>query len=261
MSLFFVISLLASTIGTICGIGGGIIVRPVLDALSVADVAIVSFLSSCMVLTMSLYSVLRSTVAKENIIDARRSTPLAIGAAIGGIAGSMLFSFTFSFVGNQNIIGVIQASCLGILAICTIVFTVLRKRFPSRNISNTAICLLIGLSLGIMSSFLGIGGGPMNMIAFYYFFSMDPKTSAANSIYVILISQITNVATVFITNAVPITEWLPLLAMVLGGISGGMLGRIINKRISENAVAYLFIGCMFLVVFISGFNVFQFSIS
>ena len=47
--IFFIVSFLSSTIGAICGIGGGIIIKPVLDSLNVLEVSKVSLLSSCTV--------------------------------------------------------------------------------------------------------------------------------------------------------------------------------------------------------------------
>ena len=45
--LILMICFLASFIGAICGIGGGIIIKPFLDSYGVADVKTISFLSSC----------------------------------------------------------------------------------------------------------------------------------------------------------------------------------------------------------------------
>ena len=42
--IYFIVSLLASVIGGICGIGGGVIIKPTLDMLGVADLATVGFL-------------------------------------------------------------------------------------------------------------------------------------------------------------------------------------------------------------------------
>ena len=61
--LFFVVSLLASVAGAICGIGGGVIIKPVLDMAHLADVSTISFLSGCTVLSMSCYSVGKSMLA------------------------------------------------------------------------------------------------------------------------------------------------------------------------------------------------------
>ncbi len=49
----------ASAAGSICGIGGGVLIRPILDATGRMDVASVSFLSGCTVLSMSAVSLYR----------------------------------------------------------------------------------------------------------------------------------------------------------------------------------------------------------
>ena len=54
----------ASIVGAICGIGGGVIIKPLLDAFGIASVAEISFLSGCTVLSMSCYSVVKALAAK-----------------------------------------------------------------------------------------------------------------------------------------------------------------------------------------------------
>ena len=54
--LVLLVSFFACTVGAICGIGGGILIKPVLDATGVADVATINFLAGCTVLSMTLYS-------------------------------------------------------------------------------------------------------------------------------------------------------------------------------------------------------------
>ena len=55
--LFFLVSFGTSVAGGICGIGGGVIIKPVLDFWGIASVAAASFLSGCTVLSMSFYNV------------------------------------------------------------------------------------------------------------------------------------------------------------------------------------------------------------
>ena len=50
---YFIISLLASVAGAICGIGGGVIIKPTLDLFHLDSVSTISFLSGCTVLAMS----------------------------------------------------------------------------------------------------------------------------------------------------------------------------------------------------------------
>ena len=55
--VFFLVSILSSIVGSICGIGGGVIIKPVLDAVGIMSVSSISFLSGCTVLAMSIVSV------------------------------------------------------------------------------------------------------------------------------------------------------------------------------------------------------------
>ena len=80
--LFLLVSFGASIIGAICGIGGGVIIKPVLDAFGVLSVGTISFLSSCTVLAMSCYSVLKNLSNGENRIDLQITIPLAVGGAV-----------------------------------------------------------------------------------------------------------------------------------------------------------------------------------
>ena len=121
------------------------------------------------------------------------------------------------------------------------------------------VFLFIGLLLGIMSSFLAIGGGPINLVVFYFFFSRDTKTAAQNSLYVILVSQITSLLATLVTGSVPPFGWLSLVLMVAGGIGGGMIGRAFNKRMDNKAVDKLFIGLMVVIMGISLYNVYQYT--
>lgn len=54
--LVFLVCFAASVVGSICGIGGGVIIKPVLDAFGIMDVSTLSFLSGCTVLSMTTYS-------------------------------------------------------------------------------------------------------------------------------------------------------------------------------------------------------------
>ena len=87
----FAVCLCASTIGGICGIGGGVVIKPLLDATGIMSVSTVSFLSGLTVLAMAMISVYKNR--KTNELDTRRSIPLGIGAAVGGLAGKQIFDF------------------------------------------------------------------------------------------------------------------------------------------------------------------------
>ena len=150
--LFFCVSFFASIAGAICGIGGGVIIKPVLDMLGLASVATISFLSGCTVLSMSCYTVGKNIAAGDNRVDFRTGTPLAIGAAVGGVVGKQLFSTIAGMFPNPNTVGVVQSICLAIITIGTFVYTLFKARIQGKHITNPTFCVIIGLVLGLMSS-------------------------------------------------------------------------------------------------------------
>ena len=257
MVFLLLVSFFASVGGAICGIGGGVIIKPALDALNIASVSTISFLSGCTVLSMSCYSVGKALAAKESLVDFKTGTPLALGGAVGGIVGKSLFSALTAMFSQQSV-GICQSLCLAALTLMTICYTLNQRRIRTHHITNPVVCVLVGLVLGILSSFLGIGGGPINLVVLYYFFSMSTKVAAQNSLYIILISQITSLGTTLLTGAVPPFQWSWLILMVVGGISGGMVGRKINKRIDDRQVERLFIGLMVIITLISLYNAWRF---
>ena len=252
--LFFVVSFLSCIVGAICGIGGGVVIKPVLDLLQMGAPATINFLSGCTVLSMSLYSVSKALRAGDSKVEMSTGTPLALGAAVGGVAGKELFSAVKTFFGGSPMVGGVQAIALGIITVGTLIYTMNKARIATRTTSNKAVCVVIGLLLGVMSSFLGIGGGPINLVVLGFFFSMDTKTAAANSLYIILFSQAASLLATLVTGSVPEFQVSALLLMVAGGIGGGIVGRKLNKKMDNRAVDKLFIGLMVLIVAICVYN-------
>ena len=256
--IFLGVSFGASVVGAICGIGGGVLIKPILDAFGVLSVASISFLSGCTALSMSCYSVLKARLSKESLVDLKTGTPLAIGAAIGGVTGKMMFQYLSDMFTNKDQVGAIQAVCLLMITLGTMIYTLKKDQIKTLHVQNPLVCIAIGLVLGICSSFLGIGGGPINLVVLFYFFSMDTKTAAQNSLYIILFSQITSLVNTLITHTVPEFEVGLLILMVGGGILGGAAGRIVNKRMDVNMVNKLFIGLMAVIMLICAYNIYQF---
>lgn len=256
--IFAAVSFLASVAGAICGIGGGVLIKPILDMFGVLSVASISFLSGCTVLSMSCYSVVKARLSGSSLVDMRTGTPLAIGAALGGIGGKMMFQYISGLVEDKNQVGAVQAACLLIITLGTLIYTLKKDRIKTRQVSNVWVCILIGLVLGIFSSFLGIGGGPINLVVLFYFFSMDTKTAAQNSLYIILFSQIASLVNTLATGSVPEFGIGLLVIMVGCGILGGAAGRVVNRRMNGEMVNKLFVGLMAAIMMICGYNIVKF---
>lgn len=257
---FFLICFIASIIGAICGIGGGIIIKPALDSFGILDVAAISFLSSCTVLAMTTYSVFRNRWHGISNVKLLESMPLIIGSVGGGIAGKALFNALSASIGNLQLVGTIQAICLIVVTFGTLIFTVYKSKIPSLQINSALASICIGCVLGLMSSFLGIGGGPINLVVLFFFFSMPTKLAVENSLTIIFFSQLANLLISFATSSIPAFPLPILVWMITGGILGGMVGRKINKKISEQTVDKLFIGLMAFIIVLNGYNICQFML-
>lgn len=256
--LFLIISFLASVAGAICGIGGGVLIKPLLDAFGVLSVASISFLSGCTVLSMACYSVVKSKQRQEPGMYQRNGTILAVGAAVGGAAGKLMFQRISSAFADANQIGAVQAGCLMIITASTLAYTVKKEKIRTLHITNKTACMAIGILLGICSSFLGIGGGPINLVVLFYFFSMETKEAAAASLYIIMFSQSTALLNTVLSGNIPQFDWFLLVLMVCGGLTGGAIGRKINEKIEEKTVNRMFIGLMFLIILINIYNIYRF---
>ncbi len=257
-ALLLLICFLASIIGSICGIGGGVIIKPVMDSIGLYDVKTISFLSGCTVLSMSAYTVVVSGITQKNSINFKIGTPLAIGAAVGGILGKAAFQSMISRY-DQNSVGAVQAAALIIITAGTLLYTVFKSRIPTLRVKNLGACILIGALLGIMSSFLGIGGGPVNLIILYYFFSMPTQAAVRNSLYIILFSQISSLLHSIILKTIPSFSLGILILMSAGGILGGFFGHRINKKIKSKTVECLFISLMIVIIFMNILNLIKYS--
>ncbi len=236
--ILFIISCGASVVGAITGIGGGIIIKPLVDASGLLAPDTVNFLSGCTVLAMSAVSVMRnrSTGFKT---DNSRTPYLAVGAAVGGICGRLVFRSVMTFVSNTQFVTVFQNIIIFLLTAIVLWYEIYSSKLMTRNINSHAAIICIGLVLGIISSFLGIGGGPINIMLLGALFSMKGKDLTVNSLLIVLFSQISALACA-IFMGVPDFEPTWLLLMVFGGISGGIVGNAVLRRISVKNMKYVY---------------------
>ena len=257
--LYFFISLLATCFGGICGIGGGVVIKPVFDAVGTLTVSAVSFLSGCTVLSMAVINVLKSRKIK-GVLDFKISTPLAVGSVFGGITGEALFDFIKLLFNNEKYVGAVQAGLLIFVTLGSLIYSLNSEKIKTKVVTSIFACVVIGMFLGTVSSFLGIGGGPINLTVLFFFFSMDTKKAAANSIYIIMFSQLSGLFESLILKNVPEIDLFILVLVISAGLLGGILGSEINKKLSAATVDKLFMGFMIFIVCINIFNVLKFAV-
>ncbi|MCL2391812.1 MAG: sulfite exporter TauE/SafE family protein [Oscillospiraceae bacterium] len=252
--IYFLIAIVSTTAGAIAGIGGGIIMRPVLDILGDFDVQSISMLSSLTVLVMSFVSAGKQLMMKT-VIDFKIVLPLAIGAALGGTLGQHLLTMIVNALEMGQTVTVIQNALLLIMAISVFVYMRRRASIESKNLSGKPLIVLTGLVLGVLAAFLGIGGGPINIAVVIFLFSFNIKTAMVCSIVVILFSQSANAIYASLTVGFGAFNLQMLPPMMIGAVAGGFIGAILNKKLSERVVENCFNVMQGLVATFAIFNI------
>ncbi len=258
MQAIIAITVLAATIlGSISGIGGGVIIKPVMDAITSLSSSQISFLSGTTVLTMTIVSLLRSRGGSVKVDH--RGAFLALGAAFGGLAGRTIFSTLVANVPG-NTVSLVQNIIMVILTLMVFFYVLFKARITQKDVQSRVFSAGAGLFLGLMSSFLGIGGGPINIMVLSYFFNMDTKTSALTSLYIIFFSQTVSLISNLVTGTVPSFEPLLLIIMMVCAVAGATIGRTISKKVDERAVDRMFLCMLVLIIAISIYNCFKYGL-
>ena len=251
-AIYSAVILVATTLGAFVGLGGGVIIKPVLDFIGQEPRMQVDFLSAAAVFTMSVVSTGKCIKQKKKFDIA-----IILFIAAGSIAGGWLGSAVMDYIGTliaQQTIRCIQAFVLA--ALLTAVSIYVSKSSFSFDIKNKLAILLVGLVLGFFASFLGIGGGPINVAVLALFFSMSVKESAVYSIAIIFFSQLSKLITIFATAGIEpyMHQWKTLIFILPAAVIGGFIGSSLNRKFDEKLIRKVFVTVMVLLVILNIYN-------
>lgn len=251
--LYGIIVFFASTVGALVGIGGGVIIKPLLDFFGFHSVEVVGFISTCAVFAMSISSSVRHIKTKTKI-NPKIVLFVSFGSIFGGIIGNQIFDAAFAKL-NTDIVKGIQATIIAAFIVFVIIY-VNAKKVKSLRIKNPILIILTGLLLGLMSAFLGIGGGPINTAFLVLLFSFTVKESAVYSVAIIFFSQLSQLVTIFINNRFePYLQYYPLIIVaVVFAVFGGLIGSRLNKKCSNKVITKVFSIVLAFVCIINIYN-------
>lgn len=223
--------------GSISGLGGGSIIKPVLDTIGFHSVAEISFYSAIAVFTMATVSSYKQIRAgfKVNVLFILL---LSIGSVIGGSAGNYALLELLSVYDDPTMVSIIQI----VITILTLVFSYLYTKFYSqiKYKINDNYSIIVGFVLGFLASFLGIGGGPLNVVLLMCLFSLDIKTATIYSVMTIFFSQLSKLSSIYLTKEYLNYDISYLWYIIPAAILGGYLGAFFSKKMSDNNVRKIY---------------------
>ncbi len=252
--IYFILALFATTVGSLTGMGGGVIIKPLMDVLGDYNVQTIGIVSSITVFSMAVVSVGKQ-IKSKSAIPFRTAVPLGVGSVVGGFTGEKLLAFIIDLLSANDVVTVVQNFVLAVLILFVYIYMKNKEKIKGRALNGVVVSLGVGVFLGICSSFLGIGGGPINVALIIYLFSVNTKTATVCSLVTILFAQISKLSTVALTTGFSGFDLSVAPFMIVGAILGGFLGASFNKKCSEKTVEKAFNLVQLIVLSITIFNI------
>ena len=255
--LYLAVALLATFIGSMTGMGGGIIMKPVMDAMGHFSTPDINILSSVSVFAMSALSCSRRLWGRKNRVlsfSASRIVVLCLGSVCGGYIGQLLFSLAEGVFPRLK---AFQNLLMLVLVAFIFFYMLFKERLPRLRLTGITSFALVGLFMGVLSSFLGIGGGPVNVALLTFCFSMAIKEAVLVSLLSVLFTQSSKLLTVAFTTGFGGFDLSMLPFAVIGALIGATLGSSLAKRLSQRATNILFCSAQILIFFICLYNIFS----
>ncbi|WP_430601851.1 hypothetical protein IGJ02_001965 [Enterococcus sp. DIV0724b] len=248
--IYFIIVLLSNTVGAISGMGGGVIIKPMLDAVGYHSLQQIVLYSSIAVFTMSISSTIKQ-VKSGTKINIKEIMYLSVGAIVGGYVGNNVLDSLLKHNEDSHVLALQIFITIITLGLSLIYVNMKQFHFYCRK---SLSFLLAGLFLGTISALLGIGGGPINVALLTLCFGFSIKQATVYSIATIFFAQSTQLLTSFSKGDFYLLD-IRFLAIILpAALLGGYLGGTFNKNLSEKSVSYLYSGTIIIVLLLNVYN-------
>ena len=245
-----------------------IIVKPVLDLTTPLDAYYASLLSSLSVFAMALTMVIRQRRNIKLNIKLKIAIPITAGSIIGGIAGNFIFSAVQEIGAGTLEIGqsVLMMLVMGIL----LLHQIYKSKIKHMHWQSVPTFLIMGTALGIIATFLGIGGGPLNLSSLNFFAAISLQGAALYSVFIIVFAQGASLLRWGLAGVTETGAWgWPAVAahlvaaVIIGSTIGSLIGSGIYNKIkaserfnSENVLRWIYIAVLILVLVLSMVNLF-----
>lgn len=251
--ILLILGLLAGTIGSLVGLGGGIIIVPALLFLGGATSLmseVTPQVAAGTSLLVIIFAGLSSTIAyyKQKTVDYKTGLILFIGGGPAGILGAWV---------NKQLNVDAFSLWFGFFMIFISFVLMFKDKFkPLKRNSNKgiwytykdsagieqtygfhpAIGISIAFVVGFLGGLLGIGGGSLMVPALILLFHFPAHTAVATSMLLLFLTSITSSIThIYMGNV----NWLFGLALIPGAWIGGKIGPKINQKLPSKIVVIL----------------------
>ena len=218
----------AGLLGSMIGLGGGIIVVPILTFLGFPPTAAAS---------NSLFAALSNAIASTISYSKQKRIEYSLGLKLGllSIPGTILGALISTDV-TPDVFKIL----FGFVLIASAAYIFLRKKIETREktISKQMMVFAIGASFfaGIISSFFGIGGGIIFVPLMVVGMGMAMKKAAPTSQMILLFASLSGVV---VHSLLGHPDFLQAGFLAIGSFIGGLVGARLSIDIKERYLQLL----------------------
>lgn len=260
--IIIVVSIIAGIIGSLVGVGGGIIIIPILVLLFNIDIK--TAIGASIVSVIATSSGAASAYLKDNIINIKAGMFLEIATTTGAISGALilaiinpeflLFIFatiliisTYPMIKNikvNNAENIENDRIANYLKLNSSYYDTKSREEIKYNITHTKLGLFIMYIAGLLSGLLGIGSGVFKVLAMDNVMKMPIKVSTTTSNLMIGVTAAAS-ATIYLVRGY-INPYITLPVMI-GIIIGAFIGTKLLFRTTNIYIKTIFIIVIFAI--------------
>ncbi|MCQ6254483.1 sulfite exporter TauE/SafE family protein [Methanocaldococcus sp.] len=248
MSLYFIfIGFVVGYLVGLTGIGGGILMTPLLIFLGVEPIIAVG--------TDLLYAAITKIVGtilhnKRRNINYNIAIKLFLGSLPAIIIGSIILRLV-----NRCEINYFLTIILGVILIITSIIN-LKGRFVKKIGFNSSILVFIGFIVGLIVQFTSVGSGVLITLALTNFTKLSPRSVVGTSIfYGVLLTSLSALSHISLGNV----DYKLALSLILGTIPGVYVGTHMNSYISQDKLRkFINFLILFMGIYILGVNLLKY---
>jgi len=225
---FILLGFAAGVLGSMIGLGGGIIIVPALTFLGFPPTVAAS---------NSLFAALSNAVASTISYTKQKRIEFSLGLKLGllSVPGTVLGAL-FSNDAAPDVFKIL----FGFVLIASAIYIFLRKKIESREttLSKQMLIFTIGASFfaGIISAFFGIGGGIIFVPLMVVGMGMAMKKAAPTSQLVLLFSSLSGV---IVHSFLGHPDFTQVGFLAIGSFAGGLVGARLSIDIKERYLQIL----------------------
>ena len=218
----------AGVLGSMIGLGGGIIVVPVLTFLGFPPTVAAS---------NSLFAALSNSIASTISYSRQKRIEFSLGLKLGllSVPGTVLGAFVSTDTSPD-----VFKFLFGFVLIASAAYIFLRKKIESREkkLSKQMMIFAVGASFfaGIISSFFGIGGGIIFVPLMVVGMGMAMKRAAPTSQLILLFASLSGV---IVHSILGHPDFLQAGFLAIGSFIGGLVGARLSLDIKERYLQIL----------------------